>query len=335
MKSVIKAVIIAAMGILIVSVVAGCNRNNKRPTLVPHGTGSGTVDLTGDKPEIALSDVVAVVGTDIDYTSQLDIKNEQDFPDLEIWVNASGVDIYTPGEYTAKYTFYWGDKQITASINVTIVEGETSESTEISGEDSSEKVTTKNPVTSEKDTTKKQPTTEKDTTKKQPTTEKPTTTKKQPTTEKLTTTKKQPTTEKPTTTKNQPTTEEQTTTKKQPTTEKQTTTKNQPTTEKQTTTKKQPTTEKQTTEEITTTKVFIPSTSVSETTVTDLGYMYVELLSGSTVRIKVTSARYIVSTRTDVSVVTKKGYTYEVSKLIITFNTGTEQVLETVEKKLS
>ena len=52
-------------------------------------------------------------------------------------------------------------------------------------------------------------------------------------------------------------------------------------------------------------------------------------------KLKCTSAKYIVSTRTDESDAEKNGKMYHVSKLIITYNTGDEQVLETVEKAVS
>ncbi len=63
-----------------------------------------------------------------------------------------------------------------------------------------------------------------------------------------------------------------------------------------------------------------------------IGYTNIELLSGKYVKLKCTNAKYIVSTRTDVQTVSKNNQTYEVSKLIITYNTGAEQILETVEK---
>ena len=66
-----------------------------------------------------------------------------------------------------------------------------------------------------------------------------------------------------------------------------------------------------------------------------IGYTNIELLSGKYVKLKCTSAKYIVSTRTDESDAEKNGKTYHVSKLIITYNTGDEQVLETVEKAVS
>lgn len=55
----------------------------------------------------------------------------------------------------------------------------------------------------------------------------------------------------------------------------------------------------------------------------------IELMSGKVVKIPCTTQRYIVSTQTDSSVVVKKKQKYTVKKLIVVFNTGEEQVLET------
>ena len=60
----------------------------------------------------------------------------------------------------------------------------------------------------------------------------------------------------------------------------------------------------------------------------------IELLSGDVVTVSCTTNKYITETRTDVSTVKRGGHTYEVSKLVIVFNTGAERTLETVEKKI-
>lgn len=60
----------------------------------------------------------------------------------------------------------------------------------------------------------------------------------------------------------------------------------------------------------------------------------IELLSGKIAQIKCTTERYIVSTRTDSYNVVKNKKKYNVKKLIVVFNTGEEQVLETIQKKI-
>lgn len=60
----------------------------------------------------------------------------------------------------------------------------------------------------------------------------------------------------------------------------------------------------------------------------------IELLSGDVVTISCSTNKYIVSTRTDESTIQKNGHNYKVTKLIVLFNTGAEQTLETIEKKI-
>lgn len=60
----------------------------------------------------------------------------------------------------------------------------------------------------------------------------------------------------------------------------------------------------------------------------------IELMSGKVVQIKCTTERYIVSTRTDSYNIEKNKKKYNVKKLIVVFNTGEEQVLETIQKKI-
>lgn len=60
----------------------------------------------------------------------------------------------------------------------------------------------------------------------------------------------------------------------------------------------------------------------------------IELLSGDVVTISCSTNKYIVSTRTEETQVQKNGHTYKTTKLIVTFNTGKEQTLETIEKRM-
>lgn len=60
----------------------------------------------------------------------------------------------------------------------------------------------------------------------------------------------------------------------------------------------------------------------------------IELMSGKVAYIKCTTERYIVRTRTDSYNIVKNKKKYNVKKLIVVFNTGEEQVLETIQKKI-
>ena len=96
--------------------------------------------------------------------------------------------------------------------------------------------------------------------------------------------------------------------------------------------KPQPTTKN--TNQTTTKRQIVTSSGNATTAYQELGYYSIELLSGKTVKLKGSTSKYIVSTHTDISYVTKNNNKYKVSKLIVNFNDGTSRVLETVEEKV-
>lgn len=276
------------------------------------GLASGNVDLSSDSPDINISDIKSPVGENIDFLSGVTVMNEDAYEDLEIWADASTIDIFTPGDYTVVYTFNYGGNTISKDVKVTIFEPEENEpelsdtiaessdsndTNETETHSSKPTSTTKNEVSSNDKATSTQETTSKSNTGNST---EPTTSTTKPTPEQST---------KPTTT-----------TKPISTTKPTGTTKP---TSGQTTTKKE-----NTTREIITTKG-------NQTTANKhIANYTIELLSGKTITIKNTTSKYIVSTRTDTSIVTKNGSKYKVSKLIIRYNTGAEQILEVVEEKI-
>lgn len=66
----------------------------------------------------------------------------------------------------------------------------------------------------------------------------------------------------------------------------------------------------------------------------DIPNAVIELLSGDVVTISCSTSKYIVSTRTEETQAQRNGHNYKVTKLIVTFNTGKEQTLETIEKRI-
>lgn len=297
------------------------------------GEASGSVVLEGDDPDIKITNIKAKVGTDIDYLSRVIVEDEDKFDDLEVWVDASAVDIYEPGDYKAKYTFKYNGKSVEHFITVTIVEGEVEES---AGEsNNAQGNTTQNDnaqgddgVANDNAGNNQESQTTQNVADNDATNENAGTTKPPSTTKPVTTTKQNNTTSKQnvTTTKQNATTKPVTTTK--PTA---TTTKQNATTKPATTTKPVATTSGSSSE--TTRRQMITSAGNTTTKTEDIGYAYIDLLSGSTVSIKSTTERYILLTRTDVSYITKNGVDYKVSKLVIRYNTGEERTLETVEEK--
>ena len=318
-----KIVLIALMMLTVIMMFACKDKDEEIVYNKEEGVASGTVELSGKEPKISISNIKAKKGTDIDYLSGVIIEDEDQYEDLKVWVDASAVDIYEPGNYKAKYTFEYDGKSITHEIVVTIIDEQTEESAgdtvatpnpdngnDVGNVGNETQTTKQNVVDNETDTTKQNVVGNETETTKQNVVDNETSTTKQNSTDKSTdkstagTTKPQATTTKP----------QATTTKPQTTTTKQQTTSNNSNTE-------------------TTKRELITSTGNATTKVVNIGYAYIELLSGSTVSIKTTTAKYIVSTRTDVSYTTKNGVDYKVSKLIITYNTGEERTLETVEEK--
>lgn len=305
----------AAAGMLLsVSLFSGCSNSPDLPTSTVSygpeiGLADGSVDLSGDSPVINISDIKSHVGENIDFLSGVSVENEDDYADLEIWADASEVDIFTPGDYTATYTFKYNGKSISKEITVTIVEAETEQSAsefvaEQSTADGNGSSGTQKPSTSAttgnssgNKTTAGNNTTTANTADNQTSANATTTGKTGGNSGNSTTTAA--------------------TTKNNSTTRQNTTTKNSSSSQSQTTTRQ------------------IVTTSGNKTTENkNIGNYTIELLSGKTITIRNTTSKYIVSTRTDVSTVTKNGKNYRVSTLIIKFNTGSEQILETVEERI-
>ena len=86
------------------------------------GLASGNVDLSSDTPNINISDIKSPVGENIDFLSGVSVVNADNYKDLEIWADASTIDIFTPGDYKVVYTFNYSGKSISKEVNVTIFE---------------------------------------------------------------------------------------------------------------------------------------------------------------------------------------------------------------------
>lgn len=306
---------------------AGCNNSDDLPApTVSYGPeigfADGNVDLSGETPIINISDIKSPIGANIDFLSGVTITNENNFDDLEVWADASTVDIFTPGNYTATYTFNYDGKSVSKDITVTIFETEIEQSASntidqqqgsvesSSGNNSQEQNTTGNnnsqkptgsssTVTPSSDVTKPS---ENDTTISGGSSENNNTTK-------------------PT---NSGSSSQESTSSQKPTG-----------TQEPTATQKPTSSQKPTSTQATSTTRQIVTTSGDKTTKSvNIGNYTIELLSGKTITIRNTTAKYIVSTRTDIKTTTRNGNTYKVSTLIITFNTGYEQILETVEERI-
>lgn len=319
------------------------------------GLASGNVDLSKDNPDINISDIKSPVGENIDFLSGVTVINESAYADLEVWADGSTIDIFTPGNYTVTYTFKYSDKSFSKDVKVTIFDPNEGKEPEVSIDVENSQANEGNGNTLENnnnyetettgvqnnssdntnpiETTKPNDETNPIVTDKIETTDKTSSSNKQEENSNSQGSSKPETTITPTsTTRPIETTKPISTTAPTSNITKPTsTTKPVATTKPNNTTKPTSTTAKKdnTTREIITTK------GNKTTSNKYIGNYTIELLSGKTITVKNSTAKYIVSTRTESSQTTKNGSNYKISKLIIRYNTGAEQILEVVEEKIN
>lgn len=285
-------------------VLAGCGKEDTQ-----YGNEIGTVDgkinFDGTEPEIVLSNIKSYVGEEIDFLSGIEVGNIDENKDVETWVDSSLVDIFTPGDYKATYTIKYEGKEYTKDIVVTIIAKENSGESNGTPKDNSQETTANGNENVPNGNGSQNNTNTPDGNDSQSNTNTPNGNGSQDTTSK-------------------PNSGNQSDNKPQPTTKNT----NQPTTKNtnQTTTKN--------TNQTTAKRQIVTSSGNATTAYQELGYYSIELLSGKTVKLKGSTSKYIVSTHTDISYVTKNNNKYKVSKLIVNFNDGTSRVLETVEEKV-
>ena len=313
---IMKRLIKKSFAVLFVAalVLAGCGKEDTQ-----YGNEIGTVDgkinFDGIEPEIALSNIKSYVGEEIDFLSGIEVDNIDENKDMETWVDSSLVDIFTPGDYKATYTIKYKGKEYTKDIVVTIIAKENSGESNGTPKDNSQETTANgnenvpngnggqqaNINTPDNNGGQNNANTSNGN-DGQNNTNTPNGNGSQSNTNTPSGNSSQNTTSKPNSgnqsNNNKP----------------QQTTKNT----NQTTAKRQ----------------IVTSSGNATTAYQELGYYSIELLSGKTVKLKGSTSKYIVSTHTDISYVTKNNNKYKVSKLIVNFNDGTSRVLETVEEKV-
>ncbi|MEE0862777.1 MAG: hypothetical protein U0L79_07320 [Lachnospiraceae bacterium] len=275
------------------------------------GLASGNVDLSSDTPNINISDIKSPVGENIDFLSGVSVVNADNYEDLEIWADASTIDIFTPGDYKVVYTFNYSGKSISKEVNVTIFEPENQEPEASEGNN-----TASNSDSNNENETRPSSGSNPNSTNTQDGSNNSSSNTGNNTgsnTGNNTGSAKPATTSKPNSGQ---------TTKPVATTKPNNTQTNKPNSG-QATTKKQ-----------TTTREIITTAGNKTTENKYIGNYTIELLSGKTITVQNSTSKYIVSTRTETSEITKNNAKYRVSKLIIKYSTGTEQVLETVEEKI-
>ncbi len=300
-------------GILLTSALfTGCSKKTDIPDVTVSygpevGFADGNVDLSGDTPVIDISDIKSPVGANIDFLSGVTVANEDLFDDLEVWVDASTVDIFTPGNYTATYTFNYDGKSVSKNVTVTIMASDTEQSASDTAGGSSGNT---NPGSSSSDGNSSSGGSSSGGNSSAGQQAPPGTTVN-------TTVSGQDSPVNPGTSSDVNSSSEITTT--QNTGDNQTTSGSH---------------EPQQPDTPTTTRQIVTTSGDSSTENKNIGNYTIELLSGKTITIKNTTSNYIVSTRTDVTTTTRNNKTYRVSTLVITYNTGVEQILETLEERI-
>lgn len=307
-------------------VLAGCGKEDTQ-----YGNEIGTVDgkinFDGTEPEIALSNIKSYVGEEIDFLSGIEVDNIDENKDMETWVDSSLVDIFTPGDYKATYTIKYKGKEYTKDIVVTIIAKENSGESNGTPKDNSQETTANgnenvpngnggqqaNINTPDNNGGQNNANTSNGN-DGQNNTNTPNGNGSQSNTNTPNGNGSQSNTNTPSGNSSQNTTSKPNSGNQSNNNKPQQTTKNT----NQTTAKRQ----------------IVTSSGNATTAYQELGYYSIELLSGKTVKLKGSTSKYIVSTHTDISYVTKNNNKYKVSKLIVNFNDGTSRVLETVEEKV-
>lgn len=289
------------------------------------GTVDGKINFDGTEPEIALSNIKSYVGEEIDFLSGIEVGNIDENKDMETWVDSSLVDIFTPGDYKATYTIKYEGKEYTKDIVVTIIAKENSGESNAVSKDNGQETTANGNESVPNGNGSQNNTNTPDGNGSQSNTNTPNGNGSQSNTNTPNGNSGQNNTNIPNGNGSQNNTNTSNGNGSQNTTSK-------PNSGNQSNNKPQPTTKN--TNQTTAKRQIVTSSGNATTAYQELGYYSIELLSGKTVKLKGSTSKYIVSTHTDISYVTKNNNKYKVSKLIVNFNDGTSRVLETVEEKV-
>lgn len=305
-------------------VLAGCGKEDTQ-----YGNEIGTVDgkinFDGTEPEIVLSNIKSYVGEEIDFLSGIEVGNIDENKDMETWVDSSLVDIFTPGDYKVTYTIKYEGKEYTKDIVVTIIAKENSGESNAVSKDNGQETTANGNESVPNGNGSQNNTNTPDGNGSQSNTNTPNGNGSQSNTNTPNGNSGQNNTNIPNGNDSQNNTNTSNGNGSQNTTSK-------PNSGNQSNNKPQQTTKN--TNQTTAKRQIVTSSGNATTAYQELGYYSIELLSGKTVKLKGSTSKYIVSTHTDISYVTKNNNKYKVSKLIVNFNDGTSRVLETVEEKV-
>lgn len=289
---------------------------------VEKGIAAGIADFSEDEPEISIKNIVTYVGKEIDYSTGIEVSNTEKYEDFQMWVDASAVDIHTVGSYEAVYRFVYGDKTKEIKVIVSVIEN-TETANEPSGDSiASGQVNNGNGNGSSGNNNGGNSVGNNNGNGSAGNNSAGNVNEgnnggnnaggngsnngggngdvnNNNGGQNKTDVTQSPDIPNPTA--------------------GNTANPTQNSTAQTTTARRQ----------------IVTSSGQIDTKTYSLGYMNIELLSGSVVKIKCTSSKYIVSTHTELSTAEKNGVNYNVYKLVVTYNTGAQQVLETYEEKIN
>lgn len=295
---------------------------------VEKGIAAGIADFSEDEPEISIKNIVTYVGKEIDYSTGIEVSNTEKYEDFQMWVDASAVDIHTVGSYEAVYRFVYGDKTKEIKVIVSVIEN-TETANEPSGDSiASGQANNGNGSSGNNGGNSAGNNSSGNNNGNGSAGNNSAGNGNEGNNggnnsggnsggngnnnggangdinnnnggQNKTDVTQPPDIPNPTAGNTADPTQNSTA---------------------QTTTAR---------------RQIVTSSGQIDTKTYSLGYMNIELLSGSVVKIKCTSSKYIVSTHTELSTAEKNGVNYNVYKLVVTYNTGAQQVLETYEEKIN
>lgn len=283
-----KINLILVMCLLFMICLTGCGKKKKLSYGDMPGVASGTIDLSGEGAKINIDNIITPIGSDVDYTSGLDVVGDGEY---SVEVNASNVQYDKPGTYTVGYKVKTKDQTYTSNVLVTISEDKSlnvqkpSQNIISSSTGENVNVSTGNNGSSQGSSTEGQDNNQA------------------------------AAPNVPDGSGNQGNVGSQGSYGNQGSA-------NPPDNQGGQTNQTEPP------------KVLITDSNAPTYTSKSIQNAVIELLSGDVVTIGCSTNKYIIATRTDETMVEKNGHKYQVSKLVIVFNTGDERTLETIEKKI-
>lgn len=120
--------------------LGGCGKNNSKPNrsynsnsnsnYTPSTTPVQTTTAAPENaPTVNLNNLTVIAGSEIDYMSAIESVENMDLSKSMVSINSSGVDRFTPGNYTVYYTFDYMGYTVKSFIVLNVLENPEKETT--------------------------------------------------------------------------------------------------------------------------------------------------------------------------------------------------------------